>query len=146
MKLKLGLIGVLVAVGATAAMAADADIIVLRQNLMKTNGQAAKVVVSMLKGEMPFNAEVAAAAAMSIAHDNEVFPSLFPAGTDTGETKAKAEIWSDPEGFKAASEALVAVARAAAEAAAQSPEAFGTAFQVVGKACGACHEKYRQSE
>ena len=143
MRLKLGLIAAVAALGATAAIAADADIILLRQQLMKTNGQAAKVAVSMIKGEMPFNPEVAAAAAASIANDVEAFPALFPAGTETGETKAGPAIWSDMAGFKAAAEAAITAANAASAAAAQGQEAFGAAFQAVGAACGACHQKYR---
>ena len=143
MRLKLGLIAAVAALGATAALAADADIIQLRQQLMKTNGQAAKVAVSMIKGEMPFNPDVAAAAAASIAHDLESFPALFPAGTETGETKAGPAIWSDMAGFKAAAEAGVTAANAASAAAAQGQEAFGAAFQALGAACGACHQKYR---
>src|SRR5687767_10947622 len=104
MKIKLGLAVLLVATGAAAGLAvANPDIIVLRQQIMKTNGQAAKVAVGMIRGDIPFDAAVAAAAAESIAHDNAVFPHLFPAGSETGETKAGEAIWSDAAGFQAAS-------------------------------------------
>lgn len=146
MKLKLGLAAVAFVFGATTfAMAAGEDIVLLRQQIMKTNGQAAKLAVGMIRGDVPFDPAVAAAAAASIAHDNEVFPLLFPAGTETGETKAGEAIWKDTAGFKAASEAAVAAGTAAAAAAAQGQEAFSKAFQAVGAACQGCHEKYRKS-
>ena len=145
MKLRTGLAAALIGIGVPGAMADDAEIIKLRQRVMGTNGQAAKVAVAMIKGDMPFDATVAAAAAMSIAHDNEVFTAFFPAGTGTGDTKAGPEIWSDPAGFKAASDAAVTAAMAAAAAAAEGQEAFGKAFEAVGAACGACHKGYRKS-
>lgn len=144
MKLKLVLAAAAFAVAATGVAVANEDIIGLRKQVMKTNGQAAKVSVGMIRGDIPFDATVAAAAAMSIAHDNDVFTKLFPEGTETGDTKAAETIWSDPEGFKAASEAAIEAAKAAAAAAAEGPEAFGAAFQAVGASCGACHEGYRK--
>jgi cytochrome c556 len=145
MRFKAGLAAVMLfAVGTTGVAYGQEDIIALRQQLMKTNGAAAAVAVKMLRDEIPFDAAVAAAAVESIAHDNEVFPALFPAGSETGgNTKAGPAIWSDTAGFKAASEAAVTAATAAAAAAAQGKEAFGTAFGAVGAACQACHEKYR---
>lgn len=146
MKVKLGLAVLLIATGAAVGLAvAQPDIIVLRQQLMKTNGQAAKVAVGMIRGDIPFDATVAAAAAASIAHDNTVFPELFPAGSETGETKAGEAIWSDVAGFKAASAKVVTDANAAAAAAAQGKDAFAAAFGAVGQDCQACHEKYRKS-
>ena len=71
--------------------------------------------------------------------------SFFPTGTEAGETKAGAAIWTDPDGFKAASAAAVTAATAAAAAAAQGQEAFGKAFMAVGAACQGCHEKFRNS-
>lgn len=145
MKLKLGLAVAAFAVAATGIAVANEDIIGLRRQVMKTNGQAAKVAVGMLKGEIAFDAEVAAAAMNQIADDLTVFPAYFPEGTETGDTKAGDKIWSDPDGFKAAAKTAEDAAKAAAAAAADGPEAFGTAFGAVGKACGGCHEVYRKS-
>ncbi|MCP4385878.1 MAG: cytochrome c [Hyphomicrobiales bacterium] len=145
MKLKLGLAVMAFTVAATGFAVANDKIIGLRQQIMKANGAAAGVAVGMLKSEIPFDATVAAAAAGSIAGSNAIFFELFPAGTETGaNTKALETIWSDPEGFKAASLKTVDAANAAAAAAAEGPEAFGAAFQALGAACGACHETYRQ--
>lgn len=146
MKLKLGLAAVALAIATTGYAVADDKIIQLRQQVMKTNGAAAGVSVGMIKGEIPFDATVAAAAMRSIAHDANVFVDLFPAGTETGaNTKALDTIWSDPEGFAAVGKKSADAADAAAAAAAEGQEAFAAAFGAVGATCGECHENYRQN-
>ena len=130
---------------ATVALGQHDDIIKMRQRLMDSNGQAAKVAVSMIRGELPFDATIAAAVANSISHDNAVVFDLFPDGSDKGETKAGPAIWSDKAGFKALSLKMVTDAKAAADAAAKGKDAFVEAFTAVGQNCQACHEKYRQS-
>jgi len=144
MKFKVSLVAAAFLVATMSLAAADSEIIVLRQQIMKTNGQAAKVSVGMMKGEIRFDPTVAAAAALQISHDVEDFTQLFPAGTETGNnTKAAPAIWSNPDDFKAKAQVVVEAAAAAATAAADGPEAFGAAFQKVGAGCGGCHETYR---
>lgn len=126
-------------------MAAGEDIIKMRKLVMDGNGQAAKVSVGMIKGDIPFDAAVAAAVVHQIGNGAEIFPALFPAGTETGDTKAGEAIWTDMAGFQAAAAATVAAAKAASEAAAQGQEAFGKAFMALGATCQGCHEKYRKS-
>jgi cytochrome c556 len=143
---KFGLAAMMFATGAAGiALAQQADIIKLRQRIMDTNGQAAKVAVGMLKGEIPYDATIAASAALSISHDLDVFPNLFPAGSDQGETKASPDIWTNMDDFKAIAAKMVSDAKAAADAAAQGKDAFSQAFDAVGGDCKACHEKYRKS-
>ncbi len=74
-----------------------------------------------------------------------LMPSLFPAGSDKGETKAKPEIWTDNAGFVKAAQKLGDVAGKLAELA-KAGDAAGVEAQVklVGGACGACHKDYRQ--
>jgi cytochrome c556 len=78
-----------------------------------------------------------------IAANMEQFPSLFPPGSESGDTKASAKIWEDMAGFEAASAKLVADAKAAETAAASGLDAFKTALGAVGANCGGCHEAYR---
>jgi cytochrome c556 len=144
MKMKLGLAAAAVAVSVATLAYANEDVIVMRQALMKANGQAMKIVVTMAKGDMPFDATVAMAALGTIANDAEEFPSFFPEGSETGDTRAGAAIWSDPDGFKATSDKLAADATAAAEAA-STLEGLQGALGSVGSNCQACHEQYRNS-
>ena len=69
---------------------------------------------------------------------------LFPAGSDTGDTKALPTVWSDRAGFEAASKAVDASYDKLAVAAGSGDlAALTAAFGDTGKACGACHDKFR---
>jgi cytochrome c556 len=72
------------------------------------------------------------------------FPTLFPAGSDKGTTKAAPTIWTDNAGFQKAAMTLSTAAETLA-AAAKSGDAtqVAAAFKGVGDACGACHKEYR---
>jgi cytochrome c556 len=72
------------------------------------------------------------------------FPTLFPPGSDKGETKAAPAIWTDMAGFQKAATALSSAAETLAAAAkAGDAPAVAAAFKGVGDACGACHKNYR---
>ena len=72
------------------------------------------------------------------------FVSLFPAGSDKGETKALPAVWSDMAGFQAASKnADAAYDKLAVAAGSGDLAAVTAAFGDTGKACGACHDKFR---
>jgi cytochrome c556 len=73
-----------------------------------------------------------------------VFPTLFPAGTDKGETKAAPAIWTDRAGFEKAAMTLSAAGEKLSVAAKAGDEtAVAAAFKEIGEACGACHKDYR---
>jgi cytochrome c556 len=73
-----------------------------------------------------------------------IFPTLFPAGSDKGETKAAPTIWSDNAGFQKAAMNLSAAGETLATAAKSGDAAAAAAaFKGVGEACGACHKEYR---
>lgn len=135
--------GLCVAAGFSVAVFAADDVIAQRKALMKANGAAAKTASEMINGTTPFDAAAAAAAARKIASDLETFPTLFPEGSDQGDTTAAPAIWTNMDGFKAAAAKTVADANAAADAAAQGADAFKTAFAVVGGDCGSCHREFR---
>jgi len=73
-----------------------------------------------------------------------VIPSLFPAGSDKGETKALPVVWSDSAGFQKAAMTLSAAGEKL-ESAAKAGDAtlVAAAFKEVGEACGGCHKTYR---
>jgi cytochrome c556 len=73
-----------------------------------------------------------------------VFPTLFPAGTDKGDTKAAPAIWTDQAGFQKDAEALSAAGGKLAVAAKAGDEtAVAAAYKEIGEACGACHKDFR---
>jgi cytochrome c556 len=73
-----------------------------------------------------------------------LFPSLFPAGSDKGNTKAAPAIWTDTAGFQKDAMALSTAGDNLATAAkAGDATAVAAAYKEIGEACGACHKEYR---
>ena len=131
--------------GVTMALAAADDAIKGRQGCMKSHGAEMGVIAPIMKGEKPYDAEALKAAFAATDTACADWDKWWGEDTQKGETVetfAKAEIWTDAEGFKAAGgkfvEAYMAVRNAADEA------AFKAAVPAMGQACGACHEKFRR--
>ncbi len=83
------------------------------------------------------------APAKAMARWAALMPGLFPKGSDAG-TKAKAEIWTDMDGFQKAAAALGAASTKLAELAkAGDAEGVEAQIKLVGGACAACHNNYR---
>src|SRR5262249_18287135 len=111
---------------------------------MKANGKAIGPLAAILKGEAPYDAATVKTNADIIHQDFVKAFASFPAGSENGppETYAKPEIWSDPDGFKAAQDnALKAVE---ALAATTDEASFKTALGGLGNACKGCHDKFRR--
>jgi cytochrome c556 len=143
MRVKIALVLAAFAVSVAGVAHSADDPIMARRALMKKNGAAAKVAVDFIKGTTPYDAAGAAAAMKDIADDLTTFVTLFPEGSDKGETSASPAIWTDMDGFKAIAAKMVTDANAAAAAAPNGLDAFQTAFATVGDNCQSCHEKDR---
>lgn len=143
--MKVGIVvgAVLVALGVSATVFAADDVISQRKALMKANGGAARIASEFVSGAKAFDAAGAAEAMKTIAKDMETFVTLFPEGSDQGETSASPAIWEKMDAFKAANAKMIADANAAADAAAQGLDAFKTAFNTVGGNCQSCHQDFR---
>ena len=134
-------LALLAGLGATAALAGPIED---RQAAMKQNGKAVGALAAILKGEAPYDAAVVKTNADIVREDFVKAFASFPAGSEKGppETYAKAEIWSDPEGFKAAQDAAL---KAVDALAATTDEAgFKTAMGGLGESCKGCHTKFRR--
>ena len=134
----------LVTAGAGAACAEGFNPIVTRQagqDLVLGDFAGIRAVVAA-KGNVKELEKPAAA----LARWMEQFPTLFPPGSDKGDhTKALPAIWSDPAGFKAAADHLIAEAnKLAMLAKADDAGAIPAQVKAVGEACGACHKKFRE--
>lgn len=134
-------LAVLAGLGATFALAGPIED---RQAGMKQVGKAMGAFAGIAKGEAPYDAAVVKTNADAmLAGMKQAFANFTP-GSEKGppETYAKAEIWSDPEGVKAAEDtALKAVE---AMAATTDEAGFKTALAGLGEACKGCHTKYRR--
>jgi cytochrome c556 len=70
--------------------------------------------------------------------------TFYPAGSDKGETKALAVIWSDWAGFQAADKATDdAIDKLAVAVGTGDIKQVADAHGATGRTCGACHDKFR---
>jgi cytochrome c556 len=121
-----------------------------RQAAMTLQGKYAGPLGAMAAGKAPYNADtVVFNAAMLDALSRMPWDGFAESTKDLKDVKTAAlpAIWSEPAKFKAAQDnfqnavqALVKVSRGGDEAAVKA--AIGT----VGKACGACHQDFRQKQ
>lgn len=100
---------------------------------------------AMANGKIPFDAKVAADNA-DIALAMSKLPYVaFVEGTDKGDTKAKPEIWTENDKFKAAAAKLQdEMVKLNAAAKTGNLDTIKAAFGPTGQACKACHDQYRK--
>lgn len=131
------------AAGFAPAIAAEEPQVV-RQEIMKKNGEATGALAKMVKGETEFDAVAALAALTAISEVAGTVGEYFPEGSETGfETEAMPAIWSDRDGFNATLAKFKVDADAAVAAAPADLDGLKTVFGPLTKNCGACHETYR---
>ncbi|MBX7199112.1 MAG: cytochrome c [Rhodospirillaceae bacterium] len=135
--------------GAALAQKSPADTIKARQDAMKSMGSNLKAINEQLKGATPDAAAIKTAVA-GISTTGKDIAAWFPAGTgpDSGvKTRAKAEIWSDAAGFKAAADSFVAGnAKFMPIAAAGNIDTIKADLKAFTDGCGGCHMKFRAPE
>ena len=113
-----------------------------RKALMKGNASAAGTISRMLKGEAPYDKAAAEKALQQIKMSGEKGPSLYPAGSDKGDTRALPKIWENKADFDARFAKLAKEAEAAM-AKTGSVNELKAAFGPIGQGCGGCHQEYR---
>ena len=121
--------------------------VLTRQGLLKVMGMYMAPLGGMLKNKVPFDPAVAAKSATHIAELGGMIPDVFTFDTrnkTSAKTKAQDGIWTNQADFKQKADDLVKAATALQEAA-KGGEKGATlkAAGAVGKACGACHDNYR---
>lgn len=128
-------------VAATAAYA-QTNVIQQRRAAMKAIGEQTDIAASILKGQAPFSVEKAELVFQTYKDKMVGFEKLFPPGSDTGETKATAAVWSDRAGYDAA---IAKFNQAVADNAAKgvTEDGFKAAFTAVAENCRACHQSYK---
>lgn len=132
----------LVSIGAIGFVQAQTDPIKARQTLYKANGEAMKAIKAAVDANGPATAVVPEAGKLINTFKNA--PSHFPAGSDKGETKASPDIWANKADFeKLNADALAAATKLETDAKGGDMKVVAADFGDMGKACGACHNKYR---
>ena len=130
---------------ASAQFAKPEDAIKYRQSALSVMGTHFGRVAAMANGRIPFNADAAAQNA-AIAETLSKLPwAGFVEGSDKGNTRAKAEIWSDSAKFKTAADAMQAeMTKVAAAARGGNLDAIKAAVGAAGGTCKACHDNFRK--
>ncbi len=138
-------LGLATALPAAAQFAKPEDAIKYRKAVFTVMGTHFGRVAAMANGKVPFDAKVAADSA-EIATSMSKLPYVaFIDGTDKGDTRAKPEIWSETDKFKAAAGKMQEeMGKFNVAAKGGNIDAIKAAVGETGKACKACHDTYRK--
>lgn len=100
---------------------------------------------AMANGRAPFDAAAAAKAGAAIEVVSKLPWAGFGPGTDKGDTRAKAEIWSEAGKYKDAADKMQAeIGKLAAAAKTGNLDAVKAAFGPAAGTCKACHDNFRR--
>ncbi|MDD5057571.1 MAG: cytochrome c [Sideroxydans sp.] len=98
----------------------------------------------MAKGDMPFDKALFARNAENLAFLSKLPKDGFIPGSGSGDTKAKAEVWSQADKFKAANDAMeTETAKLAELAKGGNLDALKEQLGKVQKTCKSCHEEFK---
>ena len=112
-----------------------------RQNVMKAVGGHMGSIADIMRGKVAHNDHLATHA-NALADLAEIAPTLFPAGSEGGDTLPA--VWENAEDFQAKLDAFKEAAGALRDAAGSGdPAQVGMAVRNVGQACKGCHDDYR---
>ncbi len=126
--------------GATIAVA-QANVVKERQDNRKQAGAAMRAIKAVIDAKGPTAPAVEQAAKLKTLE--AAFVKMFPPGSDK-DSKSLPVVWTDWAGFEAASKAAnAAFDKMATAAGSGDMAALQAAFADTGKACGACHDKFR---
>ena len=121
-----------------------------RMDGMEVIGKQVKMMVPMLKGEVPYDPAKVELAAMKISNAGSAFTELFPTGSTNTPSEASPEIWEKWDAFSRLSDELAINADmlktiAAKDAASGSNDTsqFDDAFRNVLQTCKSCHQQFR---
>ncbi|MCF8210646.1 MAG: cytochrome c [Rhodoferax sp.] len=144
--LVLALAAIATSVPATAQFAKPEDAIKYRKSALFVMQQNFGRVAAMAQGKAPFDAKIAAESAATAEFMIKLPWAGFGDGTDKGETKAEAKIWTDKAKFNEyAQKAEQEMAKLSAAAKSGNLENIKPAVVAVGGACKTCHDAFRKS-
>jgi cytochrome c556 len=131
----------------TAVYSAEpGDIIKYRQNVMKAIGGHTGASASIIQGKVDYKSSLMDHA-LGIQAMTKDIPSLFPKGSDMGETAALESVWKKRTEFEKAAADTKKAADAFAAAVKKGDKAgIGTAFSNLGESCKACHKEFRKKQ
>jgi len=150
MSKKLLAAAVTTAIGAMVASQALAQVkpetlVKQRQAAMTLQAKYLGPIGGMLKGNIPYNADTVALNATFLENLARMPWDGFVPSTQGEKSKAKPEVFKDPAKFKQAAEQLEqATVKLGAAARAKDEAGVKASFGPVAKACGGCHDNFRE--
>jgi cytochrome c556 len=141
----LAIAGIVTALPAAAQFAKPEDAVKYRKAAFTVMAAHFGRVGAMVNGRAPFDA-AAAQQNLEIANSMAKLPfAAFGPGTDTGDTRAKPNVWSDNAKFTAAATKMQEeMAKLNTAAKSGNLDQIKAAFGPVGGACKACHDDFRK--
>ena len=137
--------GFMTALPAAAQFAKPEDAIKYRKGAFTVMAAHFGRVAAMANGKIPFDAKAAADNAELATMMSKLPYTAFTEGTDKGETRAKPEIWTENDKFKAAATKMQdEMAKLNAAAKTGDIGTIKAAVGAVGQSCKACHDNYRK--
>ena len=141
----IALAGCATALPAAAQFAKPEDAIKYRKAAFTVMGTHFGRVAGMANGKIPFDAKAAADNAEIATIASRLPYAGFVEGTDKGDTKAKPEIWTENDKFKAAASKMQdEMVKLNVAAKSGNLDNIKVAVGDTGKACKACHDTYRK--
>jgi cytochrome c556 len=129
---------------AAAQFAKPEDAVKYRKAAFTVTGAHFGRLGAMAQGKVPFDVKIAAENAEIVADMAKLPWQAFGEGTETGDTKAKPEIWKQNAKFKELADKLQSESVKLASAAKTGKEdAFKAAFTATAGTCKSCHDDFR---
>ncbi|TAN53553.1 MAG: cytochrome c [Rhodospirillales bacterium] len=139
---------ILTGIGAGTAQAQQKpeDVLALRKGVYQVVKASFGPMAGFAEGKVQLDAARLAVLGARLSAIAPMAAEAFPEGSDmVAGTKAKPEIWSKPDDFKAKMSAFQAAAAKLAEAAkAGNLDAVKALAPETGKACKACHDDFKE--
>lgn len=117
--------------------------VLARMESMKQQQDAVKILGSMVKGAVAFDAQKARAAIGQLAEHAAQTTVLFEAQEMDPKTEALPNIWTSFDDFETKAAALEAVALEL-QGAISDPGDLANGLTQIGSACKSCHQQYRK--
>jgi cytochrome c556 len=141
----LALAGAVTALPAAAQFQKPEDAIKYRKAVFTVMGTSFGRIGAMVNGKAPFDAAAAASNAEIATMMSKLPYAAFPEGTATGDTRAKPNIWTEGDKFKAAAAKMQEeMAKLNVAAKTGNLDQIKAAFGPTGQACKACHDDFRK--
>ncbi len=136
-----------VAAGAVFAQAKPEVLVKQRQSVMTLQGKYFGPMAAMAQGKAAYNADIVKRNSAFLDNLSRMAWDGFDAGTKNVKSNALPAIYEQPDKFKEAASRLENEAHKLYQVAQSGDEAAVKAQTgAVGKACGACHESFRQKQ